>query len=80
MTIKPKTFAHVVFRTYHFDEMLAWYAKVFDAKVQYQNPVIAFVTYDEEHHRVALINMGIIKGPGSVRAPGGQPGMDHLAY
>jgi catechol-2,3-dioxygenase len=80
MTIQPQTFAHVVFRTYHFEEMLNWYVTVFDAKVQYQNPVIAFVTYDHEHHRVALINMGLVKGPGDARAPRGQPGMDHLAY
>ncbi|MDM0044403.1 biphenyl 2,3-dioxygenase [Variovorax dokdonensis] len=78
--IRPKTFAHIVYRTYQFDTMLAWYVKVFNAKVQYQNPVIAFVTYDDEHHRVALLNLSIIKGESSARAPRGQPGMDHVAY
>lgn len=80
MTIRPKTFAHVVFRTYRFEQMLEWYVKVFGGKVQYQNPVIAFVTYDEEHHRVALLNMGIIKGESQERSPRGQPGLDHIAY
>jgi len=78
--IRPRSFAHVVYRTYRFDEMLAWYVKVFGGKVQYKNPVIAFVTYDEEHHRVALINLGIIKGESQARAPRGQPGVDHVAY
>lgn len=80
MTIRPKTFAHVVFRTYRFEQMLQWYVTVFGGEVQYQNPVIAFVTYDEEHHRIALLNMGIIKGESQARTPRGEPGMDHVAY
>jgi catechol-2,3-dioxygenase len=78
--IRPKTFAHVVYRTYQFQEMLAWYVKVFCGKVQYQNEVIAFMTYDDEHHRVALLNMGLIKGESDARSPRGQPGLDHVAY
>jgi len=80
MAIRPSSFAHIVYRTYRFQQMLDWYTKVFDAKVQYQSPVIAFVTYDDEHHRVALLNMGIVIGESDARAPRGQPGMDHVAY
>jgi catechol-2,3-dioxygenase len=79
-TIRPTTFAHIVYRTYRFQDMLAWYVDVFGGKVQYQSPVIAFVTYDDEHHRVAFLNLGIIKGESDARAPRGQPGMDHVAY
>ncbi len=79
-TIRPRTFAHIVYRTYRFAQMLDWYVLVFDGKVQYQNPVIAFVTYDDEHHRVALLNLGIIKGESDARVPRGQPGVDHVAY
>ncbi len=79
-TIRPRSFAHVVYRTYRFQEMLDWYVTVFNGRVQYQNPVIAFVTYDEEHHRIALLNLGIIKGESDERAPRGKPGMDHVAY
>jgi hypothetical protein len=32
--------------------MIAWYQAVFDCKVQYQNPMLAFLTYDDEHQRV----------------------------
>ncbi|MES2536411.1 MAG: VOC family protein [Pseudomonadota bacterium] len=80
MTIRPKTFAHIVFRTYRFEEMRDWYVKVFNGEIQYQSPVIGFITYDDEHHRVALLNMGIIKGESQDKAPRGQPGMDHVAY
>ncbi|MDM0065021.1 VOC family protein [Variovorax sp. J31P207] len=79
-SIRPKSFAHVVYRTYRFQEMLDWYVKVFGGKVQYQSPVIAFVTYDDEHHRVALLNLGIVVGESDARTPRGQPGMDHVAY
>ncbi|WP_428003638.1 VOC family protein [Acidovorax sp.] len=79
-TIRPRSFAHVVYRTYRFEQMLQWYVTVFGGHVQYQNPVIAFVTYDEEHHRVALLNLGIIKGASQALVPRGQPGVDHVAY
>ena len=78
--IRPTSFAHVVYRTYRFEQMLDWYMKVFCGKVQYQSPVIAFVTYDEEHHRVALLNLGILKGPSDAATPRGHPGVDHVAY
>ncbi|MDQ6620249.1 MAG: VOC family protein [Pseudomonadota bacterium] len=78
--IKPKTFAHVVYRTYRFQHMLEWYVTAFGGTVQYQSPVIAFVTYDDEHHRVALLNLGVIKGESEARTPRGQPGVDHVAY
>lgn len=79
-SIRPSSFAHVVYRTYRFEEMVEWYRKVFGATVAHRNPVIAFLTYDAEHHRVALINLALVKPdstPGSVRAG---PGVDHVAY
>jgi len=37
--------------------MIDWYQKVFQAKVQYEDLFLAFLTYDEEHHRFAFINL-----------------------
>lgn len=51
---RPTKFAHVVYRTRRFEQMAHWYETVFDAKVQYQNPALAFLTYDDEHRRFAL--------------------------
>ena len=59
--IRPARFVHVVYRTRQFDKMIAWYQAVFDCKVQYQNPVLAFLTYDDEHHRVAIINLAAVQ-------------------
>lgn len=77
--IRPARFVHVVYRTHRFDDMIAWYQKVLGAKIQHYSPVIAFVTYDDEHHRVAFLNLSIIEpdGPQDRRD---RVGVDHVAY
>jgi catechol-2,3-dioxygenase len=77
---KPSKFAHIVYRTRRFDEMIAWYEKVFEAKVQYRNPVLAFLTYDEEHHRFAFANLALLDPEGAARAGRPDAGVDHVAY
>ncbi len=42
-SIRPTKFAHVLYRTRRFAQMLRWYETVFDAKVQYQNPASDFL-------------------------------------
>ncbi len=61
MPIPPTSLAHVVYRTRRFDEMLAWYAAVFGAKLQYQNPALAFLAFDDEHHRFAFADLDVIR-------------------
>lgn len=78
--VRPTKFAHVVYRTRRFDQMLHWYETVFDAKIQYQNPALAFLTYDDEHHRVALVNLCLLQPDGSAGDRQGLTGVDHVAY
>lgn len=80
MPVKPAKFAHVVYRTRRFEAMLAWYKAVFDARVQYQNPGLAFLTYDDEHHRFAFINMALLDPSGGGPDDRGPIGVDHVAY
>lgn len=76
--VKPVKFAHVVYQTRRYDEMIAWYQKVFEATVVHQDPALAFLTYDEEHHRFAIANMDVFKpGGGGDR---GDIGVNHVAY
>jgi catechol-2,3-dioxygenase len=77
---KPTKFAHIVYRTRRFEEMVKWYERVFEAKVQYKNPALAFLTYDDEHHRFAFANLQVLD-PGA-KASGGKSdvGVDHVAY
>ena len=80
MRVRPQKFAHVVYRTFRFAEMLAWYETVFDAKVQYQDPALAFLTYDDEHHRFAFANLAVIRPEAPAPAQRNLVGVDHVAY
>jgi len=77
---RPSKLAHVVYMTRRFDQMLAWYKDVFEASAQYESPALAFLTYDEEHHRFAFINMDAFDPDGK---PGAMPagvGLNHVGY
>jgi catechol-2,3-dioxygenase len=51
----PSRLAHIVFRTRHLATMIDWYCRVLEARVVFANQAIAFLSYDDEHHRVALL-------------------------
>jgi catechol 2,3-dioxygenase-like lactoylglutathione lyase family enzyme len=73
--IAPQKFAHVVLKTANFDAVIAWYAAVLQARVAFRNDFIAFLTYDDEHHRVAVLN-----APGSPAPDPEAAGVHHIAY
>lgn len=77
--IRPARFVHVVYRTRRFDEMVQWYQTVLDARVRHQNPVLAFLSYDDEHHRIALVNLAVVH-PDTSNDRRGTVGVDHVAY
>jgi catechol-2,3-dioxygenase len=77
---KPIKFAHVVYQTRRFEEMLDWYQKVFEASVVYQNPALAFLTYDDEHHRFAFANMSVFKPEAAEVGNKPDTGVNHVAY
>ena len=77
---RPIEVAHVVYRTRRFDEMVRWYDTVFDARVQYQNQALAFLTFDNEHHRFAFVNLSILQPNGTEVDRQGAIGVDHVGY
>mgnify|MGYP000294717931 CR=1 FL=1 len=76
----PTKFAHIVYRTRRFTEMLDWYSTVFNARVQYKNPALAFMTYDDEHHRFAFADMSVLQPNGSETDKHDAIGVDHVGY
>jgi len=72
--------AHVVYRTRKFEEMLVWYKEMFHARVQHQNPVMAFLTYDDEHHRLAFIDLSVVQPNVDESEKRGLVGVEHIAY
>lgn len=73
--IAPAKFAHIVLRTSRFEEMMTWYKTVLEVEVVLENPMVSFLTYDDEHHRLAIANMPDLKD----RAPR-SVGVEHVAY
>jgi catechol-2,3-dioxygenase len=47
--------AHYVLRTNQLAAMRDWYCTVLQARVNFGSDKIAFLSYDDEHHRVALV-------------------------
>ena len=73
--ISPAKFAHFVLRTGQIDKMAAWYRTVLAARVVFRDERLSFLSFDDEHHRLALIQI-----PGlPVRDPAAA-GTDHVAY
>ena len=60
--------------------MLDWYKVVFDAEVIHENPALTFLTYDDEHHRFAFMNLDVLKPDGKETEKEGLIGVDHVAY
>jgi catechol-2,3-dioxygenase len=75
MTATPK-FAHVVLQTSRFEQMRDWYCTVLAAHVVYEGHGLCFITFDEEHHRVALLGAPVQLQPRNPAAAG----MHHTAY
>jgi len=76
----PSKLAHVVYMTRRYEEMLSWYKTVFEAKVQYENPAFAFLTFDDEHHRFAFANMCVINPDGNETDANLKVGVNHVGY
>ena len=54
--VRPDRFAHIVIRTNRFQETIEWYRTVLHAWPAFENDFLAFITYDDEHHRLAFVN------------------------
>ena len=67
--------SHYGIRAKQLNEMIEWYSQVFQAKVQHQNEFLAFMTFDDEHHRLV-----IFEDPETVARPATAAGVDHVGY
>lgn len=53
----PDYLAHWVVKTARSNEMIAWYGAIFGARVVHEDSRLAFLTWDEESHRLALVKV-----------------------
>jgi catechol-2,3-dioxygenase len=73
--IPPIRLAHIVRRTSRLEEMVDWYRTVLGAEVVHAGAMLAFLTYDDEHHRIAIARI-----PGLEEPPPLAAGTDHVAF
>jgi catechol-2,3-dioxygenase len=73
--MSPRKFAHVVLRTNKFRDMVSYYKDFLGAEVIHENEFLAFISYDEEHHRIAIIGV-----PGTKDKDPKTCGLEHTAF
>ena len=55
--LSPSKLAHVVLQTNNFEHMKRFYVQFLGGRLVKESGPLAFITYDDEHHRIALIGM-----------------------
>lgn len=73
--LAPCKMGHVAISTARLDEMLDFYCKVLEAQIAFRDENLGFITYDEEHHRLALV-----RPPGLSPPPPRSYGLDHVSF
>ena len=73
--IRPAYFAHIVLYTARYEELIAWYRLVLGMEATVHLPGICALTFDDEHHRMAIVNR-----PGLADRPADTAGVAHFAY
>lgn len=75
-TTRPTKLAHIALRTNdRYDTVCDWYRDVLGVEFDFKGPMACFMTFDEEHHRVAVVRV-----PGMVERPPGTVGIEHIAF
>ncbi|MGN5478179.1 VOC family protein [Cupriavidus basilensis] len=62
-------------RTSRYHEVVQYYTNLLCAHLSFANDVLTFLTYDEEHHRIAVLNV-----PDLAEQQAGVAGVHHVAF
>jgi catechol-2,3-dioxygenase len=75
--ISPSKLAHVVLRTNsdNFKTMVNFYKIFLGGQATYENDFLSFITYDDEHHRIAIAGV-----PGTGPKTLKTSGLEHIAF
>lgn len=73
--IRPAKLAHVVLRVSDLQRSRAWYMSLLQAWPTFDNEMLCFLTYDDEHHRI-----GLIAQPALEPADDAKAGIEHIAF
>ena len=73
--VAPSLFAHFVLRSANMQPMIDWYSTVLNMHVVKRTDYICFLTYDDEHHRLGIVNIAGLHAPDAKSW-----GLAHVAY
>lgn len=73
--IVPERLAHFVVRTQNAKPLIEWYKTVFQADAIFDSGSMAFLYFDGEHHRIAIIEVPGLGDPAPTAAA-----IDHVAF
>ncbi|EFX05399.1 glyoxalase bleomycin resistance protein dioxygenase [Grosmannia clavigera kw1407] len=73
--LSPSALVHVVLQTANLEAMVEFYVQFLGGTICHRNKMLAFITYDDEHHRIALIGI-----PSLAHKNNGTNGLDHIAF
>ena len=71
----PVKFAHIVLKTQRYREMVEWWCDFLGADVRHGNDFISFLSFDEEHHRLAIAAIPGLEEPNRKGY-----GLEHFAF
>ncbi|SCO45007.1 uncharacterized protein FFNC_10169 [Fusarium fujikuroi] len=72
--LKPVKLAHVVLRTNNFLRLSSYYQTFLQAQINFENDFMHLLTYDDEHHRIGIVNMDIANKDSKTC------GLEHIAF
>lgn len=75
VAIRPAKLGHVVLRVFGLTRSRDWYLRVLEAHVAFENETVCFLTYDDEHHRIGLINRPDLGNSGDAHQ-----GLEHISF
>jgi catechol 2,3-dioxygenase-like lactoylglutathione lyase family enzyme len=73
--LSPSSLAHVVLRTADLKKMTDFYITFLGGSLTHGNDILSFITYDAEHHRIALIGI-----PDTAPKAPTTCGLEHIAF
>jgi len=68
-------FAHILLQTGKYKESVDFYKTLLSANAMFENETACFMSYDDEHHRVVILNK-----PDAVAKDPNAAGVGHFAY
>ena len=73
--ISPSKLAHIVLKTQQYENMRKFYLTFLNGSVAFENGMLSFLRYDDEHHRIVIAGVPGVEAPAPMAS-----GLEHMAF